>query len=134
MPWRNPTAGAAHGPRGGGEEAAQAPRRGGLLQALKLAMGCCVPVPAATSTVEEVLRQLEESRPSKTLQPRSVLYISTESRSGAAQHRRLASFISSELEINYAPFGCQHWSSELRIGIGYHEYCCLDVSGIESWY
>ncbi|RLN05319.1 putative kinase-like protein TMKL1 [Panicum miliaceum] len=54
----------------------------GLLQALKLAMGCCAPVAAARPSMAEVVRQLEESRP-RTLQPRSALYSPAESRSDA---------------------------------------------------
>lgn len=52
----------------------------GLLQALKLAMGCCAPVPAARPSMAEVVRQLEESRPRH---PRSALYSPTEGRSDA---------------------------------------------------
>ncbi|XP_066331190.1 putative kinase-like protein TMKL1 [Miscanthus floridulus] len=54
----------------------------GLVQALKLAMGCCAPVAAARPSMAEVVRQLEESRP-KNLHPRSALYSPTESRSDA---------------------------------------------------
>ena len=60
-----------------------APAEEGLLQALKLAMGCCAPVAAARPTMAEVVRQLEESRPSSTLGPRSALYSPAESRSDA---------------------------------------------------
>jgi hypothetical protein len=52
------------------------------VQALKLAMGCCAPVPAARPSMAEVVRQLEESRP-KNVHPRSALYSPTESRSDA---------------------------------------------------
>ncbi|PUZ52741.1 hypothetical protein GQ55_6G294200 [Panicum hallii var. hallii] len=58
------------------------PAEEGLLQALKLAMGCCAPVAAARPTMAEVVRQLEESRP-RTLQARSALYSPAESRSDA---------------------------------------------------
>ncbi|KAL6662038.1 hypothetical protein ACP70R_001422 [Stipagrostis hirtigluma subsp. patula] len=57
------------------------PAEEGLVQALKLAMGCCAPVAAARPTMAEVVRQLEESRP-KT-HPRSALYSPAESRSDA---------------------------------------------------
>ncbi|KAG2585819.1 putative kinase-like protein TMKL1 [Panicum virgatum] len=60
-----------------------APAEEGLLQALKLAMGCCAPVAAARPTMAEVVRQLEDSRPSRTLQTRSALYSPAESRSDA---------------------------------------------------
>jgi hypothetical protein len=55
-----------------------APAEEGLVKALKLAMGCCAPVPAARPTMAEVVRQLEESRPR-----RSAMYSPTESRSDA---------------------------------------------------
>ncbi|CAD6265121.1 unnamed protein product [Miscanthus lutarioriparius] len=58
------------------------PAEEGLVQALKLAMGCCAPVAAARPSMAEVVRQLEESRP-KNLHPRSALYSPTESRSDA---------------------------------------------------
>lgn len=58
------------------------PAEEGLVQALKLAMGCCAPVPAARPSMAEVVRQLEESRP-KNVHPRSALYSPTESRSDA---------------------------------------------------
>uniref|UniRef100_A0A0D3H3B3 Protein kinase domain-containing protein n=1 Tax=Oryza barthii TaxID=65489 RepID=A0A0D3H3B3_9ORYZ len=41
----------------------RSPAEEGLLQALKLAMGCCAPVAAARPTMAEVVRQLEEVRP-----------------------------------------------------------------------
>ncbi|KQJ94697.1 hypothetical protein BRADI_3g12650v3, partial [Brachypodium distachyon] len=47
---------------------------GGLVQALKLAMGCCAPVPAARPTMAEVVRQLEENRPKPNSACRSALY------------------------------------------------------------
>ncbi|KAL6859206.1 hypothetical protein ACP4OV_018208 [Aristida adscensionis] len=57
------------------------PAEEGLVQALKLAMGCCAPVAAARPTMAEVVRQLEESRPKS--HPRSALYSPAESRSDA---------------------------------------------------
>ncbi|TVU04468.1 hypothetical protein EJB05_47578, partial [Eragrostis curvula] len=54
---------------------------GFLLQALKLAMGCCAPVPAARPTMPEVVRNLEDIRPKN--HPRSALYSPVESRSDA---------------------------------------------------
>ncbi|KAL6646396.1 hypothetical protein ACP70R_018004 [Stipagrostis hirtigluma subsp. patula] len=57
------------------------PAEEGLVQALKLAMGCCAPVAAARPSMAEVVRQLEESRPKS--HPRSALYSPTESRSDA---------------------------------------------------
>ncbi|CAO2211849.1 unnamed protein product [Urochloa humidicola] len=64
---------------------APAPAEEGLLlQALKLAMGCCAPVPAARPTMPEVVRQLEDARPTRSLlHPRSAIYSPTESRSDA---------------------------------------------------
>ncbi|XP_062195021.1 putative kinase-like protein TMKL1 [Phragmites australis] len=58
------------------------PAEEGLVQALKLAMGCCAPVASARPSMAEVVRQLEESRP-KNQHPRSALYSPTESRSDA---------------------------------------------------
>ncbi|CAM0148570.1 unnamed protein product [Urochloa decumbens] len=55
-----------------------------LLQALKLAMGCCAPVPAARPTMTEVVRQLEDTRPTRTM------YSPTESRSDAATPTTIA--------------------------------------------
>ncbi|EPS73747.1 hypothetical protein M569_01008 [Genlisea aurea] len=52
---------------------------GGLIQALRLAMGCCSPVAAVRPTMEEVVRQLEENRPNN----RSDLYSPAETRSGS---------------------------------------------------
>ncbi|CAL5000475.1 unnamed protein product [Urochloa decumbens] len=62
---------------------------GPLLQALKLAMGCCAPVPAARPTMTEVVRQLEDTRPSPT-RTRSAMYSPTESRSDAATPTTIA--------------------------------------------
>ncbi|OEL30974.1 putative kinase-like protein TMKL1 [Dichanthelium oligosanthes] len=60
------------------------PAEEGLLQALRLAMGCCAPVAAARPSMAEVVRQLEESRPCRSVQqPRSALYSPAESRSDA---------------------------------------------------
>ncbi|CAN1269835.1 Putative kinase-like protein TMKL1 [Linum perenne] len=56
------------------------PLEEGLLQALKLAMGCCAPVPSVRPTMDEVVKQLEENRPRN----RSALYSPAESRSGLA--------------------------------------------------
>ncbi|KAM1234322.1 hypothetical protein ACFX13_003995 [Malus domestica] len=49
----------------------------GLVQALKLAMGCCAPVASVRPSMDEVVRQLEENRPRN----RSTLYSPTETRS-----------------------------------------------------
>ncbi|CAI0556134.1 unnamed protein product [Linum tenue] len=53
------------------------PMEEGLLQALKLAMGCCAPVPSVRPTMDEVVKQLEENRPRN----RSALYSPSETRS-----------------------------------------------------
>lgn len=55
------------------------PMEDGLVQALKLAMGCCAPVASVRPTMEEVVRQLEENRPRN----RSALYSPAETRSGS---------------------------------------------------
>ncbi|KAM6553254.1 hypothetical protein CsatB_014016 [Cannabis sativa] len=55
----------------------RSPMEEGLIQALKLAMGCCAPVPSVRPTMEEVVKQLEENRPRN----RSALYSPTETRS-----------------------------------------------------
>ncbi|XP_010532869.1 PREDICTED: putative kinase-like protein TMKL1 [Tarenaya hassleriana] len=57
----------------------RSPLEEGLVQALKLAMGCCAPVPSVRPTMDEVVRQLEENRPRN----RSALYSPTETRSEA---------------------------------------------------
>ncbi|KAF7109924.1 hypothetical protein CFC21_110109 [Triticum aestivum] len=54
------------------------PAEEGLVQALKLAMGCCAPVAAARPSMAEVVRQLEENRPKSS---RSALYSPAETRS-----------------------------------------------------
>ncbi|GMH02521.1 hypothetical protein Nepgr_004360 [Nepenthes gracilis] len=56
----------------------RSPMEDGLVQALKLAMGCCAPVAAVRPTMDEVVKQLEENRPRN----RSALYSPTETRSG----------------------------------------------------
>lgn len=56
----------------------RSPMEEGVLQALKLAMGCCAPVASVRPTMDEVVRQLEENRPRN----RSALYSPTETRSG----------------------------------------------------
>ncbi|KAK1607185.1 hypothetical protein QYE76_030858 [Lolium multiflorum] len=58
----------------------RSPAEEGLVQALKLAMGCCAPVAAARPSMAEVVRQLEENRPKNS---RSALYSPAETRSGA---------------------------------------------------
>ncbi|TKW11832.1 hypothetical protein SEVIR_6G258300v4 [Setaria viridis] len=63
-------------------ELLKGPAEEGLVKALKLAMGCCAPVPAARPTMAEVVRQLEETRP-RSMQTRSAMYSPTESRSDA---------------------------------------------------
>ncbi|XP_043720093.1 putative kinase-like protein TMKL1 [Telopea speciosissima] len=55
----------------------RSPMEEGLVQALKLAMGCCAPVASVRPTIDEVVKQLEENRPRN----RSALYSPTESRS-----------------------------------------------------
>ncbi|KAL0370439.1 UNVERIFIED_CONTAM: putative kinase-like protein TMKL1 [Sesamum angustifolium] len=55
------------------------PMEEGLVQALKLAMGCCAPVASVRPTMDEVVRQLEENRPRN----RSALYSPAETRSGS---------------------------------------------------
>ncbi|CAO2169941.1 unnamed protein product [Urochloa humidicola] len=62
----------------------------GLMQALKLAMGCCAPVPAARPTMPEVVRQLEDTRPTRSPRPRSAIYSPAESRSDAATPTTIA--------------------------------------------
>ncbi|KAG7014489.1 putative kinase-like protein TMKL1, partial [Cucurbita argyrosperma subsp. argyrosperma] len=49
----------------------------GIVQALKLAMGCCAPVASVRPSMDEVVKQLEENRPRN----RSALYSPTETRS-----------------------------------------------------
>ncbi|KAL8129279.1 hypothetical protein V2J09_018434 [Rumex salicifolius] len=56
----------------------RSPMEDGLVQALKLAMGCCAPVPEVRPTMDEVVKQLEENRPRN----KSALYSPTETRSG----------------------------------------------------
>ncbi|KAF3791275.1 putative kinase-like protein [Nymphaea thermarum] len=56
----------------------RSPMEDGLVQALKLAMGCCAPVPSVRPDIGEVVKQLEENRPRN----RSALYSPTETRSG----------------------------------------------------
>ena len=55
----------------------RSPMEEGLIQALKLAMGCCAPVPSVRPAMDEVVKQLEENRPRN----RSALYSPTETRS-----------------------------------------------------
>ncbi|KAL8494317.1 hypothetical protein ACS0TY_025207 [Phlomoides rotata] len=55
------------------------PMEEGLVQALKLAMGCCAPVATVRPTMDEVVRQLEENRPRN----RSAMYSPAETRSGS---------------------------------------------------
>lgn len=55
----------------------RSPMEDGLIQALKLAMGCCAPVASVRPTMDEVVKQLEENRPRN----RSALYSPTETRS-----------------------------------------------------
>lgn len=57
----------------------RSPMEDGLVQALKLAMGCCAPVASVRPSMDEVVRQLEENRPRN----RSALYSPTETRSGS---------------------------------------------------
>ncbi|KAI7747771.1 hypothetical protein M8C21_007117 [Ambrosia artemisiifolia] len=56
----------------------RSPMEDGLVQALKLAMGCCAPVAAVRPSMDEVVKQLEENRPRN----RSALYSPAEPRSG----------------------------------------------------
>ncbi|KAF0900850.1 hypothetical protein E2562_035485 [Oryza meyeriana var. granulata] len=60
----------------------RSPAEEGLLQALKLAMGCCAPVAAARPSMAEVVRQLEEIRPRNSSRP-SAIYSPAETRSDA---------------------------------------------------
>lgn len=55
----------------------RSPTDDGLLQALRLAMGCCAPSPSVRPDIKTVIRQLEDIRP----KPHSALYTPTESRS-----------------------------------------------------
>ncbi|KAK9146182.1 hypothetical protein Sjap_006085 [Stephania japonica] len=55
----------------------RSPMEEGLVQALKLAMGCCAPVASVRPDMDEVVKQLEENRPRN----RSALYSPTETRS-----------------------------------------------------
>lgn len=55
----------------------RSPMEEGLVQALKLAMGCCAPVASVRPTMDEVVKQLEENRPRN----RSALYSPNETRS-----------------------------------------------------
>eukprot|EP00257_Ricinus_communis_P026073 XP_025013487.1 putative kinase-like protein TMKL1 isoform X2 [Ricinus communis] len=55
----------------------RSPMEEGLVQALKLAMGCCAPVPSVRPAMDEVVKQLEENRPRN----RSALYSPAETRS-----------------------------------------------------
>ncbi|KAF5810443.1 putative protein kinase RLK-Pelle-LRR-III family [Helianthus annuus] len=56
----------------------RSPMEEGVVQALKLAMGCCAPVASVRPSMDEVVKQLEENRPRN----RSALYSPTETRSG----------------------------------------------------
>uniref|UniRef100_A0A166FK23 Protein kinase domain-containing protein n=1 Tax=Daucus carota subsp. sativus TaxID=79200 RepID=A0A166FK23_DAUCS len=60
----------------------RSPMEDGLVQALKLAMGCCAPVASVRPTMDEVVKQLEENRPRN----RSALYSPTETRSEIEEH------------------------------------------------
>eukprot|EP00262_Sarcandra_glabra_P017534 TRINITY_DN6031_c0_g1_i1.p1 TRINITY_DN6031_c0_g1~~TRINITY_DN6031_c0_g1_i1.p1 ORF type:complete len:296 (-),score=48.79 TRINITY_DN6031_c0_g1_i1:213-1100(-) len=55
----------------------RSPMEDGLVQALKLAMGCCAPVASVRPDMDEVVKQLEENRPRN----RSALYSPTDTRS-----------------------------------------------------
>ncbi|KAL0284206.1 UNVERIFIED_CONTAM: putative kinase-like protein TMKL1 [Sesamum angustifolium] len=55
------------------------PMEEGLVQILKLAMGCCAPVTSVRPAMDEIVRQLEENRPRN----RSALYSPAETRSGS---------------------------------------------------
>ncbi|XXG90577.1 hypothetical protein AAC387_Pa12g2310 [Persea americana] len=55
----------------------RSPMEDGLVQALKLAMGCCAPVASVRPDMDEVIKQLEENRPRN----RSALYSPTDTRS-----------------------------------------------------
>ncbi|KAJ8749502.1 hypothetical protein K2173_025697 [Erythroxylum novogranatense] len=55
----------------------RSPMEEGLVQALKLGMGCCAPAAAVRPTMDEVVKQLEENRPRN----RSTLYSPSETRS-----------------------------------------------------
>ncbi|XP_024975540.1 putative kinase-like protein TMKL1 [Cynara cardunculus var. scolymus] len=55
----------------------RSPMEDGVVQALKLAMGCCAPVASVRPSMEEVVKQLEENRPRN----RSALYSPAETRS-----------------------------------------------------
>ncbi|XP_073012704.1 putative kinase-like protein TMKL1 [Typha latifolia] len=55
----------------------RSPMEDGLVQALKLAMGCCAPVASVRPDMTEVVKQLEENRPRN----RSALYSPTDTRS-----------------------------------------------------
>uniref|UniRef100_A0ACD5YAE0 Uncharacterized protein n=1 Tax=Avena sativa TaxID=4498 RepID=A0ACD5YAE0_AVESA len=65
----------------------RSPAEEGLVQALKLAMGCCAPVAAARPSMAEVVRLLEENRPKNS---RSALYSPAETRSEAGTPRTTA--------------------------------------------
>ncbi|XP_010935684.1 putative kinase-like protein TMKL1 [Elaeis guineensis] len=55
----------------------RSPTEDGLVQALRLAMGCCAPVASVRPGMNEVVKQLEENRP----RSRSALYSPTDTRS-----------------------------------------------------
>ncbi|PHT38346.1 putative kinase-like protein TMKL1 [Capsicum baccatum] len=55
------------------------PMEEGLVQSLRLEMGCCAPVATVRPSMDEVVRQLEENRPRNL----SALYNPTETRSGS---------------------------------------------------
>ncbi|KAG1361422.1 Kinase-like protein TMKL1 [Cocos nucifera] len=55
----------------------RSPTEDGLVQALRLAMGCCAPVASVRPDMNEVVKQLEENRPRN----RSALYSPTDTRS-----------------------------------------------------
>lgn len=55
----------------------RSPMEDGVVQALKLAMGCCAPVASVRPSMDEVVKQLEENRPRN----RSALYSPAETRS-----------------------------------------------------
>ncbi|KAI3742018.1 hypothetical protein L1987_59697 [Smallanthus sonchifolius] len=64
----------------------RSPMEEGVVQALKLAMGCCAPVASVRPSMDEVVKQLEEYRPRN----RSALYSPTETRSGVVQRSRFS--------------------------------------------
>ncbi|KAK9082826.1 hypothetical protein Scep_029297 [Stephania cephalantha] len=97
----------------------RSPMEEGLVQALKLAMGCCAPVASVRPDMDEVVKQLEENRPRN----RSALYSPAETRSEIVLSIRVARLLSTPLVLVneiYCDVG-----DELNISGGEENLQCL---------